>query len=278
MKHTIIALFAIAGATALAADMDDRTTESRVFPNAHLVILDNVNGSIEVTGSGGSEVRMELAKHIRAESQERLEAARREVKLDVQQSGDTLKLYVDGPFRCNNCCDHSCNGSRHQGYDVNYDFKLTVPASTRLDLYTVNGGHIDVHGVTGDFDVRNVNGRIDMTDVGGSGKAHTVNGPVKATFVRNPAGDTSFETINGSVDVSFRPGLSANVRLQTMHGGMFTDYEVSTLPPQQDADSERHGSKLVIRRGGATGVKIGNGGPEVRLKTINGDLFVRESK
>ena len=40
----------------------------------------------------GSGVQMEVRKHINAESPERLEAARREVKLDIQQSGDSLKL------------------------------------------------------------------------------------------------------------------------------------------------------------------------------------------
>jgi len=263
-------LVAALAALPLLADIEDRTTESRHFASAHLVILDNVNGSIEVTGYGGSDVQMEVAKHIQAESNERLEAARKEVKLDAQQSGDTLKLYVDGPFRCNNC-------SRHQGYEVTYDFKLRVPASARVDLYTVNHGHVTVRGVMGGFDIRNVNGPIEMTDMGGSGKAHTVNGEVKAAFANNPTGDTSFETINGNVDLTFRPGLSANVRMQTMHGGMYTDYDVSMLPMEKGVPERRDG-KFVFRRGEATGVKIGAGGREMKMKTINGDLFVRERK
>lgn len=253
-----------------AADVEDRSTESKTFANVHLVILDNVNGSIEVTGSTGNDVRMEVAKHIKAESAERLEAARKEVKLDEQQSGDTLKLYVDGPFRG----EHS---RRHEGYEVTYDFKLRVPASARVDLYTVNHGQVVVRGVTGDFDVRNVNGGIEMTDVGGSGKAHTVNGPVKVTFARNPAGALSFETVNGAVDATFRPGLSADVHMQTMQGGMYTDFEVSGLPAEPVAAEKRNG-KFVFRRGGATGVRIGRGGAEVKMKTINGDIFVRERK
>src|SRR5947209_20526642 len=91
---------------AVFPDMEDRSVETKTFPGAHLVIVDNVNGSIEVTGEPGNDVRMEVTKRIEAESAERMDAAKREVKLDEQQSADTLKLYVDGPFRCN-CDDHS---------------------------------------------------------------------------------------------------------------------------------------------------------------------------
>lgn len=248
------------------ADVEDRSTDSRTFPNAQLLILDNVNGSIEATGYNGNDIRMEVSKRISAESQERLEAARREVKLEVQQSGDTLKLYVDGPFRNNNW--------QHQGYSVQYDFKLQVPRNARLDLYTVNHGQVAVHDVGGDFDIRNVNGGIELTGMGGSGRAHTVNGPVKVTYARNPMRSCSFETVNGAVDLTFRRGLSAKVNMKTMHGGMYTDYDVTSLPVEA-ATSEKRDGRFVYRHGGATAVRIGSGAIELDIKTINGEIFVK---
>ncbi len=271
MRKLLIIVFAIAPAF---ADVEDRTTESKSFPAARLVILDNINGSIEATGYDGNDLQVEAGRRIQAETPERLDAARKEVKLDMQQSGDTVKLFVDGPFRCN-CNEGRNSSSRHQGYTVYYDFKLKVPRAARIDLYTVNHGEIVVRGIGGAFDVHNVNGRIEMTDMGGSGKAHTVNGPVKVTFTRNPTAASSFETVNGNVDVTFRKGLSADVRMQTMHGGMYTDFEVSTLP-LEPAASEKQDGKFVFRRGGATGVRIGSGGVEVKLKTLNGEIFVRD--
>jgi DUF4097 and DUF4098 domain-containing protein YvlB len=255
------------------ADVEDRSVETKTFPGAHLVIVDNVNGSIEVTGEPGNDVHMEVTKRIRAESAERMEAAKREVKLDEQQSGDTLKLYVDGPFRCN--CDDRSQRHGHQGYNVNYDFKLRVPSGARIDLYTVNGGGISVRGVGGDFDVRNVNGDIEMNDVTGSGKAHTVNGPVKVVYAANPKGPLSFETVNGSVDVAFRKGFGAEARMETLNGGMYTDYEVYAAAIEP-AGATRQNGKFVLRRGGATAVRVGAGGPELRMKTVNGDIFIRD--
>jgi DUF4097 and DUF4098 domain-containing protein YvlB len=144
-----------------------------------------------------------------------------------------------------------------------------------VDLYTVNHGNIVVQSVDGDFDVKNVNGLIDMTDVAGSGKARTVNGPVKVLYSRNPAGPLEFETVNGDVDVAFRKGFGARARMQTMNGGMYTDFEVQPEPADAAVQSRENG-KFVIRSGRATVVRLGSGGPDVRLKTLNGDIFIRD--
>jgi hypothetical protein len=258
---------------AALAGVEDQSVETKSFDGVKLVIVDNVDGPIQVTGRPGTGVQMEVRKHINAETPERLEAARREVKLDIQQSGDSLKLFVDGPFRCNG--KEGSVRSGHQGYNVTYDFKLSVPRDARVDLYTVNHGNIVVQSVDGDFDIRNVNGLIDMTDVAGSGKARTVNGPVKVLYSRNPAGPLEFETVNGNVDVAFRKGFGARARMQTMNGGMYTDFEVQPEPSEAAVGSRENG-KLVIRNSRSTAVRLGSGGPDVRLKTLNGDIFIRD--
>jgi DUF4097 and DUF4098 domain-containing protein YvlB len=157
---------------------------------------------------------------------------------------------------------------------VNFDFKLRVPANARVDLYTVNHGSITVSNVAGQFDVHNVNGAIEMTDIGGSGQAHTVNGPVKVSFTRNPSQSSSFETVNGPIDLSFRNGLSADVRMKTMHGGLYTDFEVSTLPQPASAPARENG-RFVYRSRGNTAVRVGSGGTEINVKTLNGDIFLK---
>jgi DUF4097 and DUF4098 domain-containing protein YvlB len=272
-----LCLAVVLSIAAFASDVQERSTETKTFSNSQLLLVDTINGSIEATGYSGSELKVEVSKRIEAETPGRLEAAKREVKLDMTQSGDMVKLYVDGPFRCH-CGGDCCGGGEHHpGYQVYYDFKLQVPSAMRVDLYTVNDGHITVRGITGDFDIKSVNGRIDLSDMGGSGRAHTVNGPVTATFVRNPTSNSSFETVNGNVDLTFRKGFRGDARMQTLNGGMYTDFEVSPLP-LEPASAEKRNGKFVYRRGGATNVRIGAGGPEFRMKTLNGDIFIREAK
>ena len=77
--------------------------------NAHkLLDVDTINGSIEVVGGQSDKVELVAVKTIRAESKERMEAAKKEVTLDVTDQPDLLKLYVNGPFRCNCDCGNGC--------------------------------------------------------------------------------------------------------------------------------------------------------------------------
>jgi DUF4097 and DUF4098 domain-containing protein YvlB len=251
------------GALGFAQNIEDKSTEHRSFPGVRELIVDNVTGSIEVTASNGSSVEADITRTLSAESQDRIALARKEVRLDVTQEGGLVRLMVDGPFR------HG-----YSGYHAAYDFKLRVPRDIKLDLRTVNKSNITVQGTSGDFNISNVNGGIEMSDIQGSGNVHTVNGPLKVTFARNPAGASSFKSVNGTLDVSFRPGLNADVKMKTMNGGLFTDFPVSALPVA-GAQPERRDGKFVFRGNRMTGVRIGNGGPELSFETLNGDVLIK---
>src|SRR5438874_9232054 len=68
--------------------------------------VDNVWGSIEVVGTNSDQAQLTVNKSIRAESKDKLEQARKEVTLDITEQQGSLKLYVNGPFRCH-CDDRS---------------------------------------------------------------------------------------------------------------------------------------------------------------------------
>jgi hypothetical protein len=271
MKTLVILM----GALALAyADEDAKETIRQTLPAAARLEVDNVHGYIHVSGYSGSEIQMVVEKTIQAESAERLEAAKREVKLDVSRAGDTVTLYVDGPFRCH-CEDNrrGVNENRHRGYHVTFDFEIKAPAATFLRIATVNGGDIRVENTTGDFDVSNVNRGIEMTEVGGAGRVHTVNGGIKVLFAKNPASECSFGTVNGNIETSFRPSLSADVKVKTFNGHAYTDYDVTAMPRNVSAGERRDG-KFVYRSDDFNGMRIGNGGPELKYDTLNGSIRI----
>ena len=236
--------------------------------------MDNVHGFIHVTGYNGSEIQMVVEKTIEAESAERLEAAKRDVKLDVSRDGDTATLYVDGPFRCH--CEEGRRGIREngdRGYRVIYDFEIKVPAATFLRLATVNGGDVRVENTAGDFDISNVNRGIEMTEVAGSGRVHTVNGGIHVLFAKNPATSCSFGTVNGTIETSFRPNLNADVKVKTFNGHAYTDYEVTALPRTISAGARKDG-KFVYHSDDFNGMRVGNGGPELKYDTLNGNIQI----
>ena len=128
--------------------------------------------------------------------------------------------------------------------------------------------------MTGDFDVTNVNGPITLNGMHGSGRAATVNGALSAVFTQAPRETSIFRTVNGDVTVVFPPTLSADLKLKTFHGGLFTDFDVTPLPRLASASGDRRNGKFVYRSNQYTSVRAGRGGPELTLETLNGDVRV----
>src|SRR2546423_2586977 len=86
--------------------------------------IDNVFGSIEVVGSATGEAKLVVKKTIRAESNEKIQQAKKDVTLDITQENNSVRLYVNGPFRCQ--CHDCVNIDRDTGYVVKMDFQLQV--------------------------------------------------------------------------------------------------------------------------------------------------------
>jgi hypothetical protein len=264
----------------LAEELSESRTLRRTLtlesPGPQRLIVDNVWGSIVIRGYDGESIEMVAEETVHAKTAERISQAREEVKLEVLKRDGEIELYVDGPFRCEergeegNCWKHW-----HDRYEVIYDFEIKVPRATDLEVRTVNHGDIEISDVRGDFRVHNVNGSIDLAGLAGSGEAITVNGPVVASFVNNPAGDTHFETINGKIDVSFQPGLSADLEMLARWGELWSEYEVSPLP-SRPATKKTKGDRTIIEVSRGTRVRVDSGGPTHSFETLNGNIYVRK--
>jgi hypothetical protein len=236
--------------------------------------IDNIWGSIEVVGAASDQAQLTVNESIRAESKGKIEQARKDVRLDITQDANALKLYVNGPFRCN--C-HDCGRSRDDdGYIVKMDFQVQVPRDIDIKIKTVNEGHVSVRDINGKFLVRNVNGDIQIRNIAGSGTARTVNGPVKVSFRQNPREASDFETVNGAVELQFAHDLSADFRFKTFNGGIYSDFPVTALP-EQGMKQEHHGAKVVFRADRFTGARVNSGGPQIKVENLNGDIRILEN-
>jgi hypothetical protein len=236
--------------------------------------IDNVWGSIEVVGTNSDQAQLTVKKSVRAESKDKLEQAQKEVTLDITEQAGSLKLYVNGPFRCH--CDDGCGHREFQGYVVKMDFQLQVPRDIDIKLKTVNEGRVLARDINGNFLVRNVNGDVEMDNVVGSGTAHTVNGPVKVSFRENPRENSDFRTVNGPVELRFAEGLAADFRFKTFNGSIYSDFPVMALPVRA-IQEEHHGAKVVFHADRYTGVRVNSGGPEIKVETLNGEIRILEN-
>jgi len=239
---------------------------------AKAVEVDNVNGSINLVGYDGREIELVAHKTIYARTEEKAQEAREDVTLDISTRNNSIRFYVEGPFRGK---DGSVNyrGGRHSGYDVQFDFALKVPRDADFFLKTVNDGEITVTDVAGEYEVENINGGIVMSEVSGAGRVYALNADVKVLFKKNPTAGSYFGSLNGDVEISFRPELSADLRFKTFNGEVFTDFPVTTLGSGAPS-RERFKGKNVYKYDKAYKVRVAQGGPELDFDAFNGDIRV----
>ena len=152
--------------------------------------------------------------------------------------------------------------------------KVRVPARTSVHASSTNGELISIRGVTGDHELSNVNGEIRAVDVTGTVVAQSTNGDIQVTFSEATAGKTmSFITFNGDVDVTFPETFRADLKISSMQGEILSDFQLEVMPnsPKVDRDS----NKFSFRVEREVHARLGGGGPEIRLKTFNGDVRIR---
>ena len=88
----------------------------------------------------------------------------------------------------------------------NADIEIRVPRRTSVKASLVNGGDVEITGLTGEHELSNVNGDVIATDLTGSAVINATNGDVRATFTSVDATKPmSFTSFNGDVDVTL-PG------------------------------------------------------------------------
>jgi DUF4097 and DUF4098 domain-containing protein YvlB len=260
----------------LSARDEEKIQKSFTLPAAgHKSLeIDNVWGSIEVIADTTDKVELAVARTNQAESKEKLERAKKEVTLDVTQEEGALKLYVNGPFRCQ--CDDCRHSRDDEAYRVKMDFTVHVPRDIDIKVKTVNEGRVKVSNINGSFVVRNVNGDIEMDNMAGSGTARTVNGPVIVSFRQNPRENSDFKTVNGNVELRFAHDLSADFRFKTFNGGIYSDFPVTALPVHA-IEAEHKGGKVVYRADRFTSARVNAGGPEIQVENLNGDIRILEN-
>ena len=243
----------------------------------HTLDVRVINGSIQVIGESRDDVSLRIERTVEADGDQFVDVARREVRLETMDAADTVGLVVREPRGA--ACGESFNGSREPWWDrpryrVTTNVTVRVPAATRFRVCGINSKAVDVGGVAGDFDVTNVNGPVTLRGLRGSGRAITVNGAVDATFLDAPRDESVLKTVNGDVTATFPSSLSADLRLKTFHGGLFTDFDVTPVTARPVAAPDRRDGRFVYRSGGFTLVRAGQGGPEITLETLNGDVRV----
>ncbi len=211
-----------------------------------------VNGTIRAEASTGSEVEVTADKRGHDDDPST-------VRIEVVPHDGGVTICAVYPGRNNECRPGGGHMSVHDN-DVEVRFVARVPAGVAFDGNNVNGG-VEAIGLTAPVELNTVNGGVTLETTSGEASAETVNGGIHATVGGAGQGRLEFQTVNGSIDLALAHGLSADFSAETVNGSITSDFPITMT----GRINPRH------LQG-----RIGQGGRELRLHTVNGGIRVRE--
>jgi len=277
-QATIAFLALLVGADhAAAAAVTDQKTWSQSFPVTAAVprlLIDNIWGNVRVRVGSAREIAVTIDEKRSAPSQELFELSKQTIFLDVQANADGVAMVVGKPEdttvrpRINRC----------RGCRVDYQFEVTVPPGTQIDVSTVTDGGIDVAGGGGPVSASNVNGPVAVKDLQECSEIESVNGAVEVSFARAPSRDCSIKTINGDITLTVPGGTGLDAALSVMQGDIVSEFDLEPLALPAKIDQHKEEGRFVYHIEQAAGIRLGTGGPTFSIESLNGDLRIRKSK
>jgi hypothetical protein len=258
-----------------AAAVTDQKTWSQSYPVSAAMprlLIDNIWGNVRVRIGAAREIAVTVDEKRSAPSQELFELSKQTIFLDVKADGDGVTMVVGKPDYTMRPRINRCRGCR-----VDYQFEVTVPPGTQIDVSTVTDGSIDVAG-GGPVSASNVNGPVEVKDLQDCAQIESVNGAVEVAFARAPSRDCSIKTINGDITLTVPGGTGLDAALSVMQGSVVSEFDLEPLALPAKIDQRKEEGRFVYHIEQAAGIRLGTGGPTFSIESLNGDLRIRRSK
>ncbi len=146
--------------------------------------------------------------------------------------------------------------------------EIFLPKTQNVSVKSTWNGDIEIEGFSGEIEAdAQLHGSIEITDINGPVTANALNGEIDVEFgtVKQNT-PISIHTTNGAVDVSLPENTPADLTLSTLHGDIYTNFDIKR--------EEKDGLKSVSSK--KVKATINNGGVNISLKSINGSIYLRK--
>jgi DUF4097 and DUF4098 domain-containing protein YvlB len=238
---SVAALFALALAIPVHAEVKEEFHKTVTLNADGRVSLDNVNGSVEITGWNRNEVQIDAVKT--ASDQQKLN----DIKIEVNGSGNSVEIETKFAKKVNN----------NPG---GVTYTLHVPQNARIDKINLVNGSMTVQKLTGEITADLVNGKVQASELTGTADLATVNGTIDANYSSlTSVREIKLKSVNGSIDLKLPPSPNADVEASTVNGGISTDFPLQVT-------GHWVGKNM-------TGT-LGSGGVHIELNNVNGSIHV----
>ena len=160
-----------------------------------------------------------------------------------------------------------------KGTESDYNYTITVPERMAIRINHgppfLGSEAIKVKNSKKELEIKAFNTDILLENVSGPAIINTVKGNIEGSFSElNQENPSSISAVTGHIDLSLPAKTRASLEISTISGRAYTDF---------DFEHEKEGAQNVKRIGGGTiKGKINNGGVQMILKTVSGDVYLRK--
>jgi hypothetical protein len=249
----VIASLAFLSAAAGAAAADMATEEfHQTYPLSKdgRVQLENLSGKVRIVAWDREEVKVDAIKRARTEEQ------LQDTTIEVDAQADGIKIRTRAG-------DAKTKPRGNHEELVSVDYLLLVPQQSHLDKISSVQGGIEIEQVTGAVKASSVDGKIKATGLTGDVELSSVNGPVEAAFTQLTK-PVSLKSVNGPVTVSLPSAVNAELSARTLNGPVTSDFPL---------EGKKQGPVGKNLQG-----TLGDGGPALKISTVNGPIRVDRNK
>jgi hypothetical protein len=226
-----------------------------------------VTGSIKVVSYDGKDIIINVSPRAGGDEERSRDAENGMKRISVSGGYEVTAKEADNNVTVN-------TGNPNKAIDLD----LKIPQDVKLQVGTVNDGEVTVENVRGELEVDNVNDRITLSNISGSVVANTVNGDVNVTFKTvDPKAPMAFSTLNGDVNVTLPADTKANLKIKSDNGDVFSDFDIDIDKTPSKIDKTTEPGLYKIKKDDWVYGKINGGGPEMMMKNMQGDIYVKKA-
>lgn len=154
---------------------------------------------------------------------------------------------------------------------IKYTIRLPREVAILYQQTNWQTANLTVTNMNGDLEVRTTNGSIDLSNVTGPVVANTTNGEIKIVYSSlSQEKPTAISTINGAVDITLPANTKANMKLRSINGEMYTDFDLGVKNTKDGMSKVGGGNNIEGTTNG--------GGVEMKLNTITSNIYIRKQK
>ncbi len=155
--------------------------------------------------------------------------------------------------------------------EIKYTIRLPRKVAVLYQQTNWQGSSITISNMDGDLEVRTNNADIDLLNVTGPVVANSTSGEVKVIYSNlSQEKPTAISTISGAVDITLPGNAKSNLKLRSINGEMYTDFDLGVKNTKDGMSKVGGGNNIEGTTNG--------GGVEIQLNTISSNIYIRKQK